>query len=379
MSVDERYERQQLIADWDQARLAAATVLVAGVGALGNEVLKNLALLGVGHLVIVDCDRVERSNLSRTILFRESDIGTPKVLAAAAAIKQINPAVKVTALDGDLRFVLGLARLHACTLALGCLDNQGARAFLSRLCVLAGVPLLDAAMGAFGGEVRSFLDIEGPCFSCTLPLSERRELWLRYSCSSGFRASDVPAPQPTMITTAAVVGGLLVQEALQLLRGQPVENGCALVYSAQAGRLHRASFSRARLCPNHVPLDWQHVEQVRVRAETLTAEALLAYAGAGRAGMPTLDLGRDLVISFDCPMCQQVEEVGRVQGLVDAAEAVCPGCGVVRSARVIAEVRGGEPWANWSLARLGIQPGDVVNVRVREHVWLYAVPFADAG
>src|SRR5262245_48450748 len=75
----DRYARQQLIEWWDQERLRNARVLVAGAGALGNEVSKNLALLGVGHLLLVDADRVEHSNLSRTVLFQDHDVGRSKV------------------------------------------------------------------------------------------------------------------------------------------------------------------------------------------------------------------------------------------------------------------------------------------------------------
>jgi len=239
MSDDARYDRQRRIPGWAQAPLSAATVLVAGAGAVGNEVLKNLALLGVGQLVIVDMDVIERSNLSRTLLFREADLGVSKALAAARAVRQLNPAVRVTALDGDLRFVLGLGRLHACTLALGCLDSQGARSFLSQLCQLAGTPLLDAGMWAMGGEVRAFLDAEGPCFDCTLTSDERSDLWLRYSCSSGFRVDDATGPMPTTISTTAIIGGLMAQEVARLLQGQQVANGTALVYNGQAGRDER--------------------------------------------------------------------------------------------------------------------------------------------
>ncbi len=180
MTVDwaddnDRYTRHRLISGWSQERLAAATVLVVGAGALGNEVLKNLALIGVGHLLIVDMDRVEILNLSRTVLFDETVIGEPKAQAAVRAIKRLNPAIRSTALNGDLRFALGLGRLHRCTLALGCLDNQGARSVLSRKCILARVPLLDAGMWAFGGEVRALLTVKDPCFDCTLTPAERTE------------------------------------------------------------------------------------------------------------------------------------------------------------------------------------------------------------
>ena len=80
---EDRYDRQRLIPWWEQERLAAAHVLVIGAGALGNEILKLLALSGVGHIMIFDMDRIEVSNLSRTVLFKESDAGALKAEVAA--------------------------------------------------------------------------------------------------------------------------------------------------------------------------------------------------------------------------------------------------------------------------------------------------------
>ena len=67
---DDRYSRLRLIAWWEQEKLTAAKVLVVGAGALGNEVLKNLALMGVGLVYVVDFDTIEESNLTRSVLIR---------------------------------------------------------------------------------------------------------------------------------------------------------------------------------------------------------------------------------------------------------------------------------------------------------------------
>jgi len=72
-----RFHRHGLIGWWNQDRLAESVALVLGAGALGNEIVKNLCLLGVGHIRIVDMDVVENSNLSRSTLFRESHEGMP--------------------------------------------------------------------------------------------------------------------------------------------------------------------------------------------------------------------------------------------------------------------------------------------------------------
>src|SRR5437016_14635599 len=92
---DDRFHRFKLIGWWDQNKLARDKIVVIGAGALGNEIVKNLALLGVGNLFIADMDRVENSNLSRSILYREKDNGTLKASAAARAAKEIYPDIKV--------------------------------------------------------------------------------------------------------------------------------------------------------------------------------------------------------------------------------------------------------------------------------------------
>jgi len=82
---EDRYHRLRLIQWWDQTRLQNARVMVVGAGALGNEILKNLALLGVGKSFIVDLDTIEESNLTRSVLYRAADNGQEKAATAARA------------------------------------------------------------------------------------------------------------------------------------------------------------------------------------------------------------------------------------------------------------------------------------------------------
>jgi adenylyltransferase/sulfurtransferase len=82
---EDLYSRLRLIPWWDQGKIQSARVLVVGAGALGNEILKNLALMGFLDIVIVDLDRIEVSNLSRAILFRPADVGSYKAEAVASA------------------------------------------------------------------------------------------------------------------------------------------------------------------------------------------------------------------------------------------------------------------------------------------------------
>ena len=90
--------------------------MVVGAGALGNEIIKNLALLGVGSIFVVDMDTIEDSNLSRSILFRAADEGRPKAQVAAEYAMQVNPDVKVQPFIGNVVYDLGLGRVsqHGC-------------------------------------------------------------------------------------------------------------------------------------------------------------------------------------------------------------------------------------------------------------------------
>ena len=88
---DDRYGRLRLIPWWRQERLAAARVLVVGAGALGNEVLKNLALLGVGTVYVIDLDAVEPSNLSRSVLFRPRTAARPRPRSPRSAPARSTP------------------------------------------------------------------------------------------------------------------------------------------------------------------------------------------------------------------------------------------------------------------------------------------------
>ena len=272
--TSDRYARQQMIEWWDQERLRNARVLVAGAGALGNEVLKNLALVGVGHLFVIDFDHIEASNLSRTTLFRESDIGRPKVEVAAETLAHLNPDVTVQTIHGNLFYDVGLGYYRHCDLAIGCLDNLAARSQVGRSCGLADIPYLDGGMWSLGGEARWFFAHNGPCFDCTLSIDDLERADERRSCS-GFRPDwDETEQASTVATTASIIGGLLAQEAIKRLCGYPVLAGKAIVYNGQALTLYRTELTRNPDCLfSHTP--YQNVIELSEAAATLTPRRLL--------------------------------------------------------------------------------------------------------
>ncbi|MGA9398631.1 MAG: ThiF family adenylyltransferase, partial [Anaerolineaceae bacterium] len=122
----------EFISWWERDKVQAARVMVVGAGALGNEVIKNLSLMGIGHLFIIDFDTIEAANLSRSVLFREADNQRSKAEIAAARAKQLNPQVKVQYLDGDVTSALGLGIIRRMDVVIGCLDNREARLAINR-------------------------------------------------------------------------------------------------------------------------------------------------------------------------------------------------------------------------------------------------------
>ena len=135
---DDRYSGLRLIGWWDQDKLARARVMVVGAGALGNEVLKNLALVGVGEIYVIDFDQIEQSNLTRSVLFRQRDCGRPKAVAAADALRDLNPDTQVIPFHANVLTDVGLGLFRDVDVVIGCLDNREARWWVNRCCWKVG-------------------------------------------------------------------------------------------------------------------------------------------------------------------------------------------------------------------------------------------------
>jgi molybdopterin/thiamine biosynthesis adenylyltransferase len=251
MSVGaDRFARQRLIPGWDQPRLGGATVIVVGVGALGNEVAKNLALAGVGRLVLCDPDVVTDSNLSRTVLFGPADVGQPKATVAAAALRALAPALRTSPRVADLVGGIGLGDLADADLVIGCVDTIRARVQLLGRCALVGAALLDGGTSPWGGELRLRLSPDEACFGCTLGAHQRSVSDLPWSCSEA--AAD-ELPQAAAIATTALTAGWMSTVALGLLFGKPPSYRL-LTIDADIGRTTQVTMERDPQCPLHRPL-----------------------------------------------------------------------------------------------------------------------------
>ncbi|MGH8225617.1 MAG: ThiF family adenylyltransferase [Gammaproteobacteria bacterium] len=170
----ERYVRQTILPEIGasgQARLARARVLVIGAGALGTPALYYLAAAGVGTLGIADDDTLELSNLHRQILYRTTDIGRPKVEAAAERLGAFNPEIHIEThrLHVDADNAVALIRDY--DLVLDATDRLETKFLINDACAKAERVLVHAAVLGFEARVAVFDARTGPCLRCLFPES----------------------------------------------------------------------------------------------------------------------------------------------------------------------------------------------------------------
>jgi adenylyltransferase/sulfurtransferase len=207
--------RQELITWWDQKKLRDANVLVVGAGALGNEIVKNLALVGVGNIAIVDMDTIELSNLSRCIFFRETDDGSYKAEVLAREARALNPYTKTSFFVSPVQ-QLGDAYLQQFNLIIAGLDNREARVWLGGAARRAGKVWIDGAIAGLMGKVQTFTP-EGPCYACTMSEKDWELLAHRQACKLLGTEEILAGHTPTNATTSSIIAGIQTQEAIKYL------------------------------------------------------------------------------------------------------------------------------------------------------------------
>jgi molybdopterin/thiamine biosynthesis adenylyltransferase len=147
------YARQQLIEGWTQDILEEGCILIIGVGALGCEIAKDFALMGIGKLILVDLDTIETSNLSRQMLFKPGDEGRPKAEVAAERVMEMNPYLKVDYYFEKLQ-KLPMSVYEESDVVIAALDNFNARLDLNKICLRLKKPMVEGGTVGFEGHVQ---------------------------------------------------------------------------------------------------------------------------------------------------------------------------------------------------------------------------------
>jgi molybdopterin-synthase adenylyltransferase len=347
----DRFARQRIIPGWNQSRVSEATAVIAGVGALGNEVAKNLALAGVGRLILCDPDTVAVSNLSRTVLLKPGDVGRPKAVAAAQTLSTLAPGTTVESRIAELGRGVGLGELADAAVVVSCVDTIRARMRLLGRCALAGAALVDGGTQSFGGEVRLRLSPDEPCYGCTLSAHERGVSDLPWSCFG----LDPGGPQPASIATTALVAGWMSLVVLQLILGTPPPYRL-LSIDATVGRASPVSITRDPQCPHHRPLTGPVVT--------------ISSSNRDTAGELIAELGTDtepytwdrFPVGWRCGGCgDYAESPGLGGGIDNDTVRSCGRCGGFMRMRFSQRLRDADPGRR--LSDLGIAPEEFLPVQ----------------
>lgn len=247
-----RYIRQTMLADVGeegQARLAATRVLVVGAGGLGSAVIPYLAAAGIGHLGIIDGDRVELSNLARQVIHETGDIGRLKVESSRDRIGEINPDCDVAIYPYPLTAANAAAVLGAAVashppspelgyhlVADGC-DNFATRFVVNRACLAQRVPLVSAAIAGWDGQVMTIAPHLAPgtaCYQCMV----HPEAPEANTC----RESGVIGP------LAGVIGSMQALEVIRVALGIPALIGKLAIYDGRTGAQRIVAVPRDAAC-----------------------------------------------------------------------------------------------------------------------------------
>lgn len=366
-TTEDRYERLRLIPWWDQNLLSQAKILVAGAGALGNEIIKNLALLGVGNLLIIDFDQVETSNLSRSVLYRPHDGGKSKAFAAAAMAKEINSECNIYALNADITNAVGLGVFRWADVVICGLDNRVARLGVNKACWKVCKPWVDGATESFQGIVRVFEPPDGVCYECTLSEQDQKLMAIRNSCGFIAKEAHRQGRTPTTPTTSAVIAGIEVQEAIKLLHKDdelPNLINKGFFFDGNSYDCFTIEYMRKDDCISHETYDC--IVESNLRSDKATLEDVRKEAEKYLDGEIVLDLPSEMVTELRCSECNSKEEWHRLLNTVDEETAKCPSCGKLRVPEVVSECGENSPFTAIPLAELGFGLMDILTARSDE-------------
>ena len=201
-----RYDRQLMIDGFGedgQQKLKEASVFIAGAGGLGSPAAIYLAAAGIGHIRIIDHDKIDITNLNRQVLHWDKDIGRSKIASAKDKLDLINPDVRVEAIAETISESNVAELIADCDLIVDALDNFPTRYFLNRAALERGIPFFHGAVYGFEGRAMTTIPGKSACFRCLYK-----------------KGPDSPAPKfPVIGVTPAVIGCIQATEAIKFLVG----------------------------------------------------------------------------------------------------------------------------------------------------------------
>lgn len=320
--------------------------------------IKNLVLLGIGTIYLIDFDLIEASNLSRSVFFRDSDRGQPKACVLAARGRELNPDSRVIPIHGNVMLDIGIGMIKSLDVVVGCLDNREARLWVNRLCWKANVPWIDGGIQELSGVVKVYMPPDGACYECTMTANDYRLIQLRYSCPLLKREDIQSGRVPTAPTIASMIGAWQVQELLKLIHKLPTDSGTALVFNGFGNHSYKSKLPRRDDCLSHET--YESVIDSPLTHQATVGE-LCEWSRPFAGSDINIILDRDWVESLTCDTCLHQQSVHRPALSVTLDEAMCK-CGQVMRPKMRCEIPATEDFEMLTLAALGIADWDIVKL-----------------
>lgn len=304
LQIDKAHQNQwdstfQKMEWWDSKKVAGAKVMVVGAGALGNEVLKNLALLNVGHILIIDFDIIEYGNLNRSILFRENDCNKNKAAVASEQIRQINPNIKVQYINGDIAIDVGLGVFRRMDVVISCLDNRVARLFINRHCYKVQKTWIDGAIENLGGQLDVFKPTAS-CYECQLSPQEWDIIEYRLGCADVAQRNANFGSIATTPISSSIIGAMQVQEALKIVYGHEKDSllGSRFRYYGKTNDvIFTDSVALKEECFSHVIYD-PIIEVIELSCKNSVKEVLIWLKSQFNSSTVRILLDEDIVLEI---------------------------------------------------------------------------------
>ncbi len=310
VTTPDYHARQKLITGIEVGeKIKQTSIMLVGAGAAGNEVLKNLALMGFGIFTIIDFDLIEDSNLSRTTLFKKEDIGKVKSTAAAERIKEyvLHDSPSIKSIEGNVMTNLGKGEFLDHDIIICCVDTLKARAYINDMCVAFGKPLFEVGFNGFNAEITFVNPInnDSPNLRDWIGYGEFDEK--RNSCSGLIVEDENLEHIPTIQCTSAIAGGLLTAEIIKFLQGKKSMEGKVLKFY---GNIHSIDILTLKKSGNSVmKISFDSEMEESSFTNEISVRKLLLNLNEEYNNYFLLSLPYTFLESWECNICNRKKEV----------------------------------------------------------------------
>ncbi len=364
----------------DRNRLARARILLIGLGAIGSNILQNLALLGVGHVDLVDMDELDPSNFTRSPTARRAALEStskplPKAREAALAFLQQSYAEQPVARYAVERIeALGLGPFRDATVCVSAVDSFEVRGSICDSARLCGTPLVETGFWGSEGHISVFPndDSEAACFRCWIPTGRGRAPCSVYAAAVASEGK-VPATQTIAALTAAYASDAIVSA----VHGTFPLAGKALTFDVHSGQSRILTITRNRKCPGEHQ-SYGPIVDINVRASECVAEILEAAKAVSES--PRLLLPETFTESAPCERCGARVVVNQLWRDITKAPRCksCPETAPAKTALLKNVTRVGvdDPLARMRARRLGIAAATLLKVEDVESQVTHVVQLA---